>query len=196
MKGTNFFRWLLIKVVEWFTIPWDRNYNWPGIKVVFQGSMGKIKYLREIAKKSLWYGHVVPHLVQQVLRGITTAVTSFDFLMEVKLLYILSKFITFDGFSWLLEFRNWISNHLLAVSNLLNKHKSVKYLMVFWSVYLASVGWCAVCIKIFRYFLVESCCFLFLRQTFEEFFECRYWRETRQKVFYFNSSLDSFKVLL
>ena len=196
MKGTNFFRWLLIKVVEWFTIPWDRNYNWPGIKVVFQGSMGKIKYLREIAKKSLWYGHVVPHLVQQVLRGITTAVISFDFLMDVKLLYILSRFITFDEFSWLLELRNWISNHLLGVSNLLNKHKSVKYLMVFWSVYLASVGWCAVCIKIFRYFLVESCRFLFLRQTFEEFFECRYWRETRQKVFYFNSSLDSFKVLL
>ena len=67
--------------------------------MVFQGSMGKIKDLREIAKKSLWYGHVVPHLVQQVLRGITTAVISFDFLMEVKLLYILSRFITFDEFS-------------------------------------------------------------------------------------------------
>ena len=67
--------------------------------MVFQGSLGKIKDLREIAEKSIWYGHVVPHLVQQVLRGITTAVISSDFLMDIKRLYFLSRFITFDEFS-------------------------------------------------------------------------------------------------
>ena len=38
--------WLLTKSREQFTCPWDREYNLPGITLVFQGPLGIVCYLK------------------------------------------------------------------------------------------------------------------------------------------------------
>ena len=148
-------RWSLMKVIQRFTIPWDRNYNWPGIKLVFQESLGKIKGLQGKAEKSLWWGACCASLGSGGLAGHFHGSDILWFYHGCKAVVFPVKGFLFDEFSWLLELRNWISDHHLVAFNVLDKHKCFKYLMVFW-LYLASISWCTVFIKIFKHCLAES----------------------------------------